>query len=232
MQAVILAGGLGTRMYPETRQLPKALMPVAGRPFLAWQLQKIKSSGFSEVVLCVGHLGDKIREFVGDGRQFDMRILISDEGEQQLGTGGALRQALDLLSESFLVTYGDSYLPFDYAGPLQDLTAHPDALGTMSVFFNQGRWDASNTEIEADRVVRYEKGGDDPALAYIDYGALALRRRVVEGLAAGVRLGLETVQAALANQRRLRAFVAEERFYEVGSPGGLHDLEQLLIAEA
>jgi MurNAc alpha-1-phosphate uridylyltransferase len=230
MQAVILAGGLATRLGERAREQPKALLPIAGKPFLAWQMQALARSGFSEVVLCVAHLGAQIREFLGDGAAFGVTVAYSEDGPQLLGTGGALRRALPLLAASFLVTYGDSYLPFDYAAPLRDLEAHPEALGTMSVFQNEGAWDSSNTEVREDTVVRYQKGGHDPALRFIDYGAIALRRSVLAERPADVHFGLDQVQAELARAGKLRAYSAGERFYEIGSELGIRELEAKLAS--
>jgi NDP-sugar pyrophosphorylase family protein len=223
MQAVILAGGLATRLGERSRSTPKVLLPIAGRPFLAWQLEAIARCGFRDVVLCIGHFGDQVRDFLGDGAAFGVNVAYSQDGPKLLGTGGALRRALDLLEPTFLVTYGDSYLPFDYSAPLRDLQAHPDALGTMSVFRNDGAWDRSNTEIAGELVTRYEKGS--PA-RYIDYGAIALRREVLNR--GDDVFGLDAVQHELANAGKLRAFVAEERFFEIGSEAGIRDLEARL----
>jgi MurNAc alpha-1-phosphate uridylyltransferase len=232
MQAVILAGGLATRLGERARELPKALLPIAGKPFLAWQIAALARSGFSEVVLCIAHFGAQIRDFLGDGAAFGVTAAYSEDGPELLGTGGALRRALPLLGASFLVTYGDSYLPFDYAAPLRDLNAHPEALGTMSVFENNDAWDSSNTEVRGETVLRYEKGGMDAALRYIDYGALALRRSVLTERPADVRFGLEQVQAELARAGTLRAYPASERFYEIGSELGIRDLEAKLASGA
>jgi NDP-sugar pyrophosphorylase family protein len=232
MQAVILAGGLATRLGERTQRLPKALLPIAGRPFLAWQLEALVRSGFTHVTLCIGHLGSQIREFLGDGAAFGVTVAYSEDGPALLGTGGALRQALPLLTDSFLVTYGDSYLPFDYSAPLRDLRVHPEASATMSVFENAGAWDRSNTEVLDDRVLRYEKSGTDTGLRYIDYGALALRRSVLSERPAGVAFGLDQVQAELARAGSLRAFTATERFYEIGSEQGIRDLEAKLASGA
>jgi N-acetyl-alpha-D-muramate 1-phosphate uridylyltransferase len=225
-QAVVLAGGLGTRMLPRTERVPKFVLPVAGRPFASWVLERLATCGFDEVVICIGHLGEEIRQVVGDGRAWGIDVRYADEGPTLLGTAGALRRAVALLEPAFLVTYGDSYLPFDYRAPLADLCAHPEALGTMAVFANQGRWDASNTAVEGERVVRYEKG--NKTMDHIDYGAIALRREVIAELPEGRPLGLDVVQARLADAGRLRAHVATERFYEIGSSTGLADLEALL----
>jgi len=228
VQAVILAGGLGTRMLPRTLHLPKALLPVAGRPFIEWQLQRLAECGFDRAVLCIGHLGDSIRNVVGSGTNFGLRVDYSDDGPTLLGTAGAIRRALPQLDEVFLVTYGDSYLPFDYSGPWHDLSQHSEALGTMAVFENRGRWGASNTAVQADHVLCYCKGSVDPRLDHIDYGATALRRQVIAALPMGEPWGLDAVQAALAKQGCLRAWRARERFFEIGSPEGLADLETLL----
>jgi MurNAc alpha-1-phosphate uridylyltransferase len=228
MQAVILAGGLATRLGERTRTIPKALLPIAGRPFLAWQLEALQRSGFSEVVLCISHLGSQIREFLGDGAAFGVNVAYSEDGPKLLGTGGALRRALAVLAPRFLVTYGDSYLPFDYSAPLRDLEAHPEALGTMSVFENLGAWDQSNTEVRGEHVARYEKGGSYAALRYIDYGAIALCRDVIAERSAEAPFGLDQVQTELARLGKLRAYAARERFYEIGSELGIRDLEAKL----
>lgn len=232
MQVVILAGGLATRLQPLTASTPKSLVPVAGRPFLAWQLELVARSGFERVLLLTGHLAERIRAFAGDGRAFGVRVSYRDDGPRLLGTAGALRQAFDELEEQFLVTYGDSYLPFDYAAPWRDLAAHPEAGGTMAVFENRGRWDESNCELSGELVVRYQKTPPDPALTCIDYGATALRRDVLAELPAGAPYGLDQIQAELARQRRLRAYRASQRFFEIGSHAGLAELEAHLARGA
>jgi len=224
----VLAGGLGTRLGPRTERVAKSLIEIAGRPFVDWQLGRLRQAGFQRVLLCIGHLGESIAQYVQDGSRFDLRVTYANDGPRLLGTAGALRQALDQLDPTFLVTYGDSYLPFDYAAPLRDLDAHPDALGTMSVFENDGRWDASNTAVRGERVLCYEKGTRDPTFNHIDYGALALRREVIAELPLGVPCGLDSVQTRLAAAGSLRALVARTRFYEIGSEAGIGDLEAAL----
>jgi N-acetyl-alpha-D-muramate 1-phosphate uridylyltransferase len=222
-QVVILAGGLATRMRPRTLTLPKSLLEVADRPFIDWQLEAIARSGYEKVLLCIGHLGEQIESRVGNGARFGLDVMYSPDGPKLLGTAGAIRQALPRLEPEFLVTYGDSYLPFDYSLPLRDLVAHPEALGTMSVFLNEGRWDASNTRIQDDHVTSYAKS--DTSAPYIDYGATALRREVIAELAPDTVVGLDSIQERLAKEGRMRAVVAEERFYEIGSEAGLLELD-------
>ena len=228
MQAVVLAGGLATRMRPHTLTVPKSMLPVAGRPFVDWQLERLVAAGLRDVVMCVAHLGEQIRAHVGDGAGLGARVLWSEEGPTLLGTAGALRAALPLLEESFLVTYGDSYLPFDYAEPLRVLQAHDDCDGVMAVFKNAGRWDTSNVMTDGSWVQRYEKNAQDSAFDHIDYGATALRREVIARLPAAQPAGLDALQRDLAARKRLRASLAHERFFEIGSPEGLAELDRHL----
>jgi NDP-sugar pyrophosphorylase family protein len=217
-------------MRPHTETVPKSLLEVAGRPFIDWQLALLAASGIRDVVMCIAHLGDQIRAHVGDAAH-GLRITWSEEPPGRLlGTAGALRAALPHLAPRFVVTYGDSYLPFDYCAPLEVLAAHDDCDAVMAIYRNQGNWDTSNVVSDGNWVLRYVKGTVDPACDHIDYGATALRRDVIAALPDGVPLGLDVVQRDLANAGRLRSYVARERFFEVGSPGGLADLDRYLRA--
>jgi NDP-sugar pyrophosphorylase family protein len=228
MQAVVLAGGLATRMRPRTLTTPKSMLEVHGRPFVDWQLEKLAADGFTDVVMCVAHLAEQIEEHVGDGARFGLSVRYSHEGEKLLGTAGAMRAALDMLAPTFLVTYGDSYLPFDYAGPLRDLGAHDDCDGVMSAYKNDGKWDSSNVVTDGAWILRYEKGKSDPAFDHIDYGAIALRREIIAKLPLGTPSGLDAIQRELAASKRLRAYLAHARFFEIGSPEGLAMLDEHL----
>jgi len=221
-------------MRPRTLTVPKAMLEVAGRPFVDWQLERLAACGFRDVVMCVAYLAEQIEAHVGDGSRHGVRVRWAHEGEKLLGTAGAIRAAHDqhALEPTFLVTYGDSYLPFDYAEPLRILEAHDDCDGVMSAYKNQGAWDASNTQTDGVWILRYEKGVKDPALDHIDYGATALRRAVIEALPLGVPHGLDAIQHDLAARKRLRACVARERFFEIGSPEGLADLDSHLRSRA
>src|SRR3954469_16411805 len=143
----ILAGGLATRLRPATEKIPKALIEVAGQPFLAHQLRLLQSAGMKKAVLCLGYRGEMIEQEFGNGSQFGVELSYSFDGPELLGTGGAIRKALPLLGGSFLVLYGDSYLPIDYAAPVKALVA-TGKLGLMTVFKNESRWDKSNVAFD------------------------------------------------------------------------------------
>ncbi len=232
-QCVILAGGLGTRMYPRTETLPKYMLPVAGRPFADHQLSWLAGHGVARVVLCIGYLGEQISAHVGDGSAFGLSVDYVEDGPEQVGTAGALRRAAEagVLAERFLVTYGDSYLPFDVASLARAHDANPYP-ATLSIFRNEGRWDVGNVIAERGRVTLYRKtsGGPTPeGLHWIDYGMAALDRDVVrdEVRASGAD-DLARVYEDLSRSGRLGAFEVGVRFYEVGSPQGLADLEAWL----
>jgi MurNAc alpha-1-phosphate uridylyltransferase len=227
LQAVVLAGGRATRMHPRTLGLPKSMLEVAGRPFVDWQLERLACCGVRDVVMCVGHLSAALELHVGDGSRWGVRVRWSHDGPSPLGTAGALRGALDFLRPAFLVTYGDSYLPFPYDEPLRLLERHADCDGVIVVCRAAGD-DAPNAETDGTWITRYDKRAVPGTCDYVDYGVTALRREEVAALAPGRVHGFDEVQADLARRGRLRAFVARERFFEIGSPQGLRALDRHL----
>jgi N-acetyl-alpha-D-muramate 1-phosphate uridylyltransferase len=231
MQIVVLAGGLATRLRSETEGTPKSLLMVQGRPFIDWQLDGFAASGARNVVMCVGHLGEQIETHVKRALDRGLVVGYSYDGAEPVGTGGALRRAFARLEDEFVLTYGDSYLPFDYAAPLHDLRAHPEAVATMSVYRNRGQFGASNVALDGDWAAKYEKGAADPELDCIDCGAIALRRSALADIEEGAVWGIEALLRKLARKRQMRAFVAPERFYEIGSPQGLSDLQRHLAGQ-
>ena len=228
MQCVVLAGGLGTRMLPATEVVPKAMLEVAGRPFVAWQLDRLAEGGIDDLVFCTGHLGDQIEAFVGDGAEWGISVRYSSDGETLCGTGGALRLALDrnLLAEQFLVTYGDAYLQVDLRRLHEQLDVAAGPV-VMTVWRNAGRIVPSNADFDGTSVT-YRKGDADPALEYVDYGMLAMRRAVVDGIEAGVVVDLASVLEALSASGRLGGLEVAERCYEIGSTEGLEALDRYL----
>jgi NDP-sugar pyrophosphorylase family protein len=230
---VILAGGLGTRVAAIAPSVPKALIPVAGEPFAAHQLSLLAHGGVREVVYCIGHRGDAIRGFVGSGERWGLEVQYVEDGETLVGTGGALRRALDAgtLESAFFALYGDSYLPTDYPAVWAAFTA-ARAPALLTVFRNEGRWDTSNVLFENGRVVLYDKRREDPrstSMVHIDYGLSVLTRQVVERLVPpGARTDLADVYRTLSLEGQLAGHEVHQRFYEAGSPSGLQDLEAYL----
>ncbi len=224
----ILAGGLATRLRPITERIPKALIDIAGEPFLAHQLRLLRRHGFERVVLCVGYLGEQIRDFAGDGRRFGLLVEYSFDGPHLLGTAGAIRQALPLLGDAFAVIYGDSYLPCDYAAAL---AAFRDSgkPALMSVFRNSDLWDTSNVEFNG-RIVAYDKASLLPTMHHIDYGLGAFQRTAFDGVPEGRHYDLAALYQDLLHRGELAAWESPGRFYEIGSPDGIRDLTAFLAS--
>ena len=231
MQCLILAGGLGTRMQGYDSTLPKTLLPVAGRPFADWQLRWLAAEGVDSIVYSIGYKGDLVREFVGTGEQWGLTVRYVEEADGLLGTGGAVRLAIDreVTDERFFVLYGDSYLrvnlrSVDRAFQDQDLPA------LMTVFENDGQWDASNVVFDGSKVIQYRKGADPSArMRYIDYGLLELDEHVVATrIQPGEVSDLSSLLESLSDESLLGGYEVFERFYEIGSPDGIHELNALL----
>ena len=226
-QAVILAGGLGTRLLPITRTVPKAMIPIRGRPFLEYQLALLKSRGVTDIILCIGHLGDVLASHFGDGSRLGLSIRYGREGDRLLGTAGALKNVERLLNEIFFVTYGDGYLAMDYQGAMTYFRRHR-RLGLMAVYKNRDRYDRSNIVVDGRFVAGYNKRLRVPGMAYIDFGVSIFRREALRQIPPGVAFSLESLYTSLIGQRQLLAYEVRRRFYEVGSPRGLCEFDALV----
>lgn len=227
LSVALLAGGLATRLRPITETIPKCLVEVAGRPFLEHQLDHLRACGLRRVVLCVGHMGEKVREFAGDGVRFGMELSYSFDGPEPLGTGGALRQALPLLSDPFFVLYGDSYLPIDFRQVAQAFLPSA-ALGCMTVFRNEHQWDRSNVWFEEGALRLYHKRNPDPRMRHIDYGLGLLRHEAFAYAPASGTFDLANLYENLVTSGRLQGQEVASRFYEIGSHAGLKELDDHL----
>jgi NDP-sugar pyrophosphorylase family protein len=235
VQVLVLAGGLGTRLWPRTATVPKALVPVAGRPFAEHQVELLAGRGVDDIVFAVAYRGGMIRRALGDGRRWGVRIRYSDEGTVLRGTGGAVRlfAASALADEAFAVLYGDSYLPIDYA----DVWRTYDLCGLpvlMTVLENRDRWDTSNAVFGPDGRLRYRKGaGGSGGMTHIDYGlSVVARDLVLKRVAPDSPSDLADLFAELGERGELAGHEVTERFYEIGSSDGLADLEALLAGHA
>jgi len=223
----ILAGGLATRMRPATHKVPKSMLDVAGEPFIAHQLRLLHRERAERVVLCLGYLGEQVRDYVGDGHQFGLEVVYSFDGDKLLGTGGAIVCALPQLGDVFFVLYGDSYLDIAFT-PIVSAFRESGAPALMTVYRNEGRWDTSNVLFDGARVVSYDKRAPSPAMRYIDYGLGILTRTALSRWTAGGKFDLADVYATLAAEGQLAGFEVQQRFYEIGTPQGLAETTEYL----
>jgi NDP-sugar pyrophosphorylase family protein len=216
---------LGSRLGEQVRDTPKPLITVAGEPFVLHQLRLLAAAGAQEVVLCVGYLGERIEETIGDER-FGIRIRYSYDGPGLDGTLGAIRRALPLLGQRFLTLYGDTYLRVDYAA-FDDSWGTSGLPGAMAVLRNAGQWDVSNAVFSEDLVTEYNKSVPSSEMKWIDYGLGGLTREALDMVSAD-RRDLSDLQQELAQRHLLHGYEATARFYEIGTPNALRETDVFL----
>jgi N-acetyl-alpha-D-muramate 1-phosphate uridylyltransferase len=223
----LLAGGLATRLRPHTLQVPKAMIEVAGEPFIAHQLRLMRRERVSRVVLCVGYLGEQIETFVKGGRQFGVAVDYCYDGPTLLGTGGALRKALPFLGSEFLVMYGDSWLDTDFA-PIVSAFRDSGKAALMTVYRNEGHWDVSNVWYKNGVIQRYDKTERVPQMQHIDWGLSIVKADLLARQPADTKFDLAEIFSDLGRRGQLAGYEVTTRFYEVGSTEGLRETDALL----
>lgn len=228
LPVAILAGGLATRMRPMTYTRPKALIEVAGQPFIARQLAYLRDQGIRRVVLCVGYLGKQIQTVVGSGAAWELSVDYSFDGNTLLGTGGALYKALPLLGETFFVLYGDSFLPCDFSVIAADFLAQSKP-ALMTLLENHNVWDKSNVLYREGVILEYNKAHPRPDMTFIDYGLGLLSSSVFNRAVKDQALDLAALYHQLSLEGKLAGKVIQERFYEIGSQKGLVEAEDYFL---
>jgi D-glycero-alpha-D-manno-heptose 1-phosphate guanylyltransferase len=229
MQAIVLAGGLGTRLRSVVPDLPKPMAPVAGRPFLAWVLDDLIEAGFESAVLAVGYRHEAIREHFGAAyRGMVLHYSIEDT---PLGTGGAIRLAADHVSgQPVFVLNGDTYLELDYRAMLD---AHRQARTSLSVAVcsvpDVSRYGA--LELEAGHLHGFhEKGRSGPGL--INAGVYLLASDILRQIPTSVPFSFEQ-QLLVPRVQELRplAFLTAGRFIDIGIPEDFARAQQMFAVK-
>lgn len=227
LPVAILAGGLATRLNPITLQCPKALVEVSGKPFIHYQLNYLSEQKINNVVICIGHLGEYIRDYVGNGSQWGLEVQYSADGEIKLGTGGAIKKALPMLGEVFFVLYGDSFLPVDYK-KVQNEFNNRKKSGLMTIYKNNNQWERSNVNFINGQIITYNKTHITPEMEYIDYGLGVLKSDSLHFFNHLESFDLSDLYSFLANEGQLAGYQIYSRYYEIGSHQGLNDFEKYL----
>lgn len=228
LPVAILAGGLATRLRPITKTIPKALVEVAGKPFIERQLEYLRDQGITKIVLCIGYLGEMIRDVVGSGERFGLQVYYSPDGPTLLGTGGALKKALPMLGDKFFVLYGDSFLPVNFA-EVQQAFSQSGQSALMTVLANGDQWDKSNVLFEAGKLVEYNKRNPRSEMAYIDYGLGVIAADVFSGYPERTPFDLADLYEDLSINGQLAGIEVMQRFYEIGSLSGLKETESYFL---
>ena len=227
LTVAILAGGLATRLQPILKEAPKSLIEICGKPFIDWQLRLLTSSGVERVVLCTSHKSEMIEDYVGDGGKYGIEINYSKDGPTQLGTGGAIKKATQILEEKFMVLYGDSYLPIDYKS-VQSAFEILNEAALMTIYKNSNKFDTSNVSFEFNKVKNYSKASNSSEFNYIDFGLSFFNKSVFDAYSLDAKFDLSETFSALCKANQLAAYEVKERFYEVGSISGISDFTEYI----
>ena len=230
MQAVILAGGLGTRLRPLTKETPKVMVSINGQPFLLHLLQLLKGQEIKDIILSIGYLGQQVRDYFGNGDSLGVSLRYSEEKEKLLGTGGALKQARSLLDDYFLVINGDTYLPVDYRD-VERTFLKRNKKAIMVVYDNQEDTSVKNNVALDDNlmVVRYDKKSSGSGLDYVEAGVLVLQREALNLIKEKDPVSLEKgLYPTLIQQREIAAYISQQRFYDIGTPKQQKVFEEFL----
>jgi NDP-sugar pyrophosphorylase family protein len=225
----ILAGGLATRLRPLTETIPKALIEVAGKPFILHQLALLRDNGLERAIVCVGYRGGQIEEVLRRESELGLDVEVVFDGDHLLGTAGALRAARAKLGPAFFVLYGDSYLTCSFAEVQQEFETS-GKLGLMTVFRNNGQFDRSNVEFRDGQIFVYNKRSQTAEMQHIDYGLGILKAEALVSIPAEAPFDLATLYADLLRKGQLAAYEVTQRFYEIGSTRGIEDTRAYLEA--
>lgn len=226
MQMVIFCGGLGTRLKPITEKIPKSMIIINGKPFLEYQLEILKKNDIRNIVLCIGYLGEKIKEYFKDGKKFSVNISYSEEKGKLLGTGGALKNAKNLLDKRFFTMYGDGYLLLNFKD-IWNCFNKFIKIGMLTVYKNYNRYDRSNVTVKGNYVTGFYKDKSKRGLVFIDEGVSILRKDVIDLIPSNTEYSLNDVFIELIERKELLAYRTSQRFYEIGSKNGLDEFTKL-----
>ena len=221
LPVAILAGGLGTRLGKKALNKAKVLIDVAGKPFISRQLNYLSDQGIKDIVICVGHLGNQIKNYIGNGSKYNLNVSYSDDSDRLLGTGGSIKKACQILGEHFFILYGDSFLPVNFT-LIEKAYFQEKKPALMTVLKNKGRWDKSNAYFK-DKCVKYNKKKPQKNMDYIDYGLTIVRNSIFSDFPSNEVFDLADVFENLSNKSLLAGFEIYDRFYEIGSINGLND---------
>lgn len=224
-----MAGGLGTRMSRFTKELPKALIPVSGQPFIRYQLENLQRQGISQVLISTGYLGEQVEAEVAQNCPRGMSVTCVSDGQVLLGTGGSLRRLFDLsyLDNIFMLTYGDGYLTIDHEAVCNAF--NPDSFDAlMTVCNNQDGHELGNAIVDEGRVSLYRKGEKNTRMKWIDYGLSILQSSLLLKIEPNIPSDISYLFESLSQKGRLQAYLSDRHYFEIGSESGLVELEKYL----
>jgi len=226
--AVILAGGLGTRIQPVLGDTPKLLAEIAGKSFLEWKIAELETNGIETITLLVGNGAEKIVEFAND-LSLSVKLRFFHDGREPLGTGGAVLRAIQHLPERFFLTYGDTLLDLPYQ-ELSDARERYEADSCMAVTSTIDRSDPNNVLVQDSIVIDHNKSLPELMNA-MDYGLMLLSGPSLKSMSSnnrqeGTSLDLSHLIAQHCRLHRVAAYWTDFKFWEIGSPDSFSEVKK------
>ena len=215
---IILSGGKGTRVKKYTKEIPKCLINIKGKPFLYYQLRYLKKYKIRNVIISTCYLSYKIKEYVKKNINF-LNIKIIDD-VKPLGTGGAINKSLKYLKKNFFVIYGDSYLNFN-------LMANKTNFAIMAIYKNDNKFDRSNVKINNTNIIYDKSNKIKNDLNYIDYGISYVNKEVFKNIQKK-KFDFSIVMENLSKEKKLKGYIVKKRFYEIGSYNGIKEFRKFI----
>lgn len=223
---VILCGGLATRLGSLAENTPKSMIQINGKPFLEYQIDELKKHGVKDIVLCVGHLSEKIESYFENGTKHGVKIKYSYDKDKPLGPIGALKSAEKLLDAIFFTMYGDSYLSIDYQKVYEEFT-EKNKLAMMTVYQNFDKYDKSNIILDGNFIKQYgEQKTKD--MTYIDYGSSIFNKKVLDLIPSNSVYSTKDLYTNLVEKKELLAYKVDKRFYHIGNLRSLEEFKRYI----
>lgn len=228
MQVVVLMGGLGTRLKEYTKECPKPLVEVSGKPFFDYMLELLTAWGFRKFLFLIGYRANMIEEYYGDGSKWGVTITYCYDGKELLGTGGAVKRASDFLEEDFMLMYGDSFMDIDYSQVIYRYFKGKESgnRALMTVLKNNNMFDKSNVIMDGKNLVLYDKHNPSPKMDYIDYGVSVYEKSLFDDFQEGEKFDIAVIQNRLSLDGKMTPMIVTKRFYEIGSPASLKEFTE------
>ena len=226
-QAVILAGGIGTRLRPLTYKIPKPMIKLSDKPFLGYLIESLKENGIKEVVLLLGYLPDKIKEYFGNGSNFGIKIKCSI-GDVSFETGKRIKNAEELLDDNFLLMYCDNYWPLNLKKLVEYHNDH-NVLATVTIYTNKDNFTKSNMKVDDQGyVILYDKSREEKNLSGVDIGFFIINKKVLEWMPNTNFSFEKEILHKLIKEKQIAGYLTDHKYYSIGKIERLPITEQFL----
>jgi len=214
MKAVILAGGLGTRLQPYTKTIPKPMLPLGDKPILEYEIEWIKKNGIKEIVICVSYLRKKIENYFGDGKKFGVKIEYAISNKP-LATAGQLKTAEKFINETFVCLYGDSIYNFSLRNMV---TQHKKSKSNVTMSLYDYKFNLKYGVIETKNGSKVTSWNEKPEFsAKINIGCYVMEPDVFQLIPKNMQYGMDKViQKVLAKRKKVSSVISKKGFIDIG----------------